>query len=121
MVIVLLTTGLFACAKPDPKPDPDPDPDEPGELSASYLGVLGNTGGNLANGGYYAESNGWIYFSEALSFSKLTKMKADGSDKTLLSNDLDIGMINVIGDWVYYSPGSRVGAGPIVRFKRDGS
>jgi len=122
MVIVLLTTGLFACAKTDPKPDPDPDPNNPVELSASYLGVLGNTSGNLANGGLFAENDGWIYYSDVLDFNRLTKMKTDGSEKSRLGDDWNVGMINVIGDWVYYVPGAIFnGRGSITRIKTDGS
>ena len=122
MVILLVTTGLSACTKADPDPDTKPDPDKPAELSSAFLGDLGNITANLANGGFAVENGGWVYISDPLDFNRLAKMKADGSDKTRLSKDWNVGMINVIGEWIYYVPGTWfIGQGSINRIKTDGT
>ena len=64
----------------------------------SRLPVNKNTNNNLANGGYYAYSNGWVYCSQN---SGLYKMKPDGSSKTLITDEYCTN-INVVDEWIYY-------------------
>jgi hypothetical protein len=61
----------------------------------------GNTLGNIANYGYIAESNGWLYFSDRAN-SGLYKVKKDGSDKVKLF-DQYASNINIAGDYIYFS------------------
>ena len=75
--------------------------------------VTGNTAGNLYNGGLFAEVNGKVYFSNAYDNNNLYVMNPDQSELQKLATG-DIGMINVIGDYVYYysqTSGDQAGLG----------
>lgn len=61
----------------------------------------GNTSGNIANQGWVAENNGWVYYSNSADKFSLYKMRPDGAEKTKL-NDMISYNINVYGGWVYY-------------------
>lgn len=71
-----------------------------GNYNSSVLS--GNTNGNIYNGGFAVASKGWIYFSDLSNKCKLSKMKTDGDEKTVLNNDTPK-YINISGDWIYYS------------------
>lgn len=76
-----------------------------------------NTAGNISNMGLMAEKDGWLYFSLLDSMTVTTnspyaqyvpvhkyvfyKMKVDGTNKTVLNNDLATS-INVVDKWIYY-------------------
>ena len=100
MLVLSLLTG---CGKKPVIPDDDDDP-IPTEFTAK---VIGNTSGNLMNGGQYAEAGGWVYYSsETFDESTLTiatglfKMKSDGSSLVKLA-DGAYRSINVVGDDLY--------------------
>ena len=87
--------------------------------------IRGNTTGNIANGGYVAYQDGWIYYSNLEDERKLYKKRTDGSDLTLLSSNSATN-INVVGDWVYYSnpyyyPTGAPMGGNVYKIKTDGS
>lgn len=63
--------------------------------------ALGNTSGNLYNGGFLSESNGIIYFSNPYDEGKLYSMKSDCTDAKKLS-DSHVASINVQGNYIYY-------------------
>lgn len=63
--------------------------------------TVGNTSGNIRNGGKVALSDGWIYYGGY----KIYKCSGDFSEYTVVSDDGESG-INVVGDWVYYCCGS---------------
>jgi hypothetical protein len=65
----------------------------------------GNTLSNLQNGGLIARQGSWIYFSDPLRGSRLSKMKIDGSRLTPLCDDVS-SAINVWRDKIYYINGS---------------
>ena len=72
--------------------------------------LQGNTTGNILNGGMYAQNIDWIYFTDDTNGSKLSKMKYDGSQKIVLSNDIPR-YINVSNNFIYYcnaSDGSKL-------------
>lgn len=84
----------------------------PDYASIAEINTIGNTSANLVGGiletGTYnafnsviASQGDWIYYADYTNFSKLCKMKSDGTGKTMISEDSVCG-INVIGDWVYY-------------------
>jgi len=89
---------------------------------ARAVNTVGNTSGNLANGGLVAQQGDWIYY---VSFdgknNTLNKIKTDGKGKkTLLYGN--IFYVSVVGDWIYYSCGYLdEGSGSIGRVKTDGS
>jgi hypothetical protein len=62
-------------------------------------GIYGNTPGNLANMGYLAANDGWIYVSDG---DGLYKARPDGSEKTKLVDGLDASDINVADGWIYF-------------------
>lgn len=78
--------------------------------------TLGNTKGNLNNKSYYAEKDGWIYFTDLMNGSKLSKMR-EGMEQVIKLNDELSTNINVVGDWVYYINQEQY----IYRVKTDGS
>lgn len=78
----------------------------------SRFPVNGNTNNNLANGGYYAYSDGWVYCSQN---SGLYKIRPDGSSKILITDGYCTN-INVIDEWIYYISNEK-----ITKIKTDGT
>ncbi len=64
-------------------------------------GYLGNTAGNLNNGGYFCESDGKVYFSNFYDGGTLYCMNADESDIRKLSKQA-VQFLNIIGSHLYY-------------------
>ncbi|MDR2547480.1 MAG: DUF5050 domain-containing protein [Lachnospiraceae bacterium] len=67
----------------------------------------GNTVSNLLNGGIAVYHDGWIYFTDVYT-QTMVKMRADGSDKTVLENGVGYGNLNIVGDWIYFLSANRV-------------
>ena len=87
------------------------------KIPANDISITGNTGGNLNNGGLYAESNGKVYFSNAYDNGCLYSMNADETDLVKLSST-PASSINVGGNFLYYymdSSKSGTGLGYTVR------
>ena len=84
---------------------------------APIVNTVGNTPGNITNGGYAAIQGDWIYYSNVSDGYKLYRIKTDGTGKQKL-NDYKSIYINVVGDWIYYRNSSY---GGIYRMKTDGS
>lgn len=87
------------------------------KIPANDISLTGNTGGNLNNGGLYAESNGKVYFSNAYDNGCLYSMNTDETDLKKISST-QVNSINVGGDFLYYymdSAGSGTGLGYVVR------
>lgn len=59
--------------------------------------MLGNTSGNIVNGGGMAIQDDWIYYNS----DGLCKIKTDGTEKQKLS-DKSVGSINILDDTIYY-------------------
>ena len=73
----------------------------------------GNSSGNLYNGGYFAEKEGIVYFSNQYDGGKLYSMNSDQTNIKKLS-DGSVSFINVLGDYIYYyseTSGSQGGLG----------
>jgi predicted small lipoprotein YifL len=129
LVLLLLGTSLSACTQKDPieeEPiDEEPIDEEPVvvALDQKYQGEIGNTGGNLFNWGLIVDKGEWLYLSEALNFNRIIKMKADGSERTLLTNTQNNFQLNVVGDWIIYLESSSVWSesGVIMKMKTDGT
>ena len=102
---MLVLSLLAGCGKKPVVPDDDDDDDPiPTEFTAK---VIGNTSGNLMNGGQYAVADGWVYCSyETFDESTLSiktglfKMKSDGTNMTRLA-DGEHKSINVVGENIY--------------------
>ncbi len=63
--------------------------------------TLGNTSGNIFNGGVAALSGDWIYYRNDAMLGNLYRIKTDGTKKKQLNED-DVSYINIVGDWIYY-------------------
>ena len=61
----------------------------------------GNSVGNVLNQGFVAGSGDWIYYINIGGDEKLYAIRADGSDRQLLSDE-EAFFLNVAGDRVYY-------------------
>ncbi len=63
--------------------------------------LVGNTGGNLNNGGYFCEGDNCIYFANAYDQGCLYMMYPDFSNITRLSG-ASVAFLNLGGDYLYY-------------------
>lgn len=71
-------------------------------IFANNDNVMGNTNGNLVNGGQVAISGEWIYYSSSIG---IYRMKDDGTEKETLYLWNENGQpvsLNVVGEWIYY-------------------
>lgn len=78
----------------------------------------GNTSGNIANGGYVAQKDEWIYYRNSSDDDRLYKVKIDGSQKTKITDDRPR-YINVVSDWLFYS--NEADKNKLYRIKTDGT
>lgn len=63
--------------------------------------AVGNTAGNLNNGGYFCEDGGIVYFANAYDDYTLYTMNSDESDIRKMSNS-QVKLINGAGKYLYY-------------------
>lgn len=63
--------------------------------------TVGNTAGNLNNGGLFCESDGKVYFANAYDNNALYSMNADETELVKLSSN-SVASINAGGDYLYY-------------------
>ncbi|WP_066172551.1 DUF5050 domain-containing protein [Bacillus marinisedimentorum] len=66
------------------------------DISSLYVG---NSVGNIINGGVVAQDGDWIY---SINYDSIYKVKTDGTNKTKITSDL-AEYINVTDGWIYYS------------------
>lgn len=64
-------------------------------------GTVGNTAGNLNNGGYFCESDGLVYFANAYDGGSLYCMNPDETEIRKL-NRSEVYQLNAAGDYLYY-------------------
>lgn len=88
IVIGVLITGVIFATRTKKIPNNPPE-------------TIGNTSGNLNNGGYFCESNGVIYFSNFNDSHFLYKMDLNGSNISRLM-DVPVSYINAGGDYLYF-------------------
>ena len=74
--------------------------------------AVGNTAGNISNGGDFCEYDGYIYYSNPADKNRLYRMKTDGTGSVKLSDDT-VHNINVYGDYIFYSKQTKNIAGGI--------
>jgi len=73
-----------------------------GRLPENPTGTVGNTAGNLYNGGYFCEdAEGRVFFSNSYDNGSLYVMNADETDIQKLSSN-KVKSINTGGDYLYY-------------------
>ena len=67
--------------------------------------TIGNSAGNLYNGGYFDEDEGVVYFSNPLDHYSMYTMNPDETDvKKIIDNNT--GLINAAGKYVFYYQGT---------------
>jgi hypothetical protein len=88
-------------AAPTPIPSPPPATNE-------LPDNVGNTTGNISNGGLAAMRDGWIYYRNTSDGGRIYAMRADGSDRRRVSEDGVGGNTNVVGDTIYYTSWQRI-------------
>lgn len=72
-------------------------------------GTIGNTSGNLYNGGLFCESGGYVYFSNPYDENALYSMRPDESEmKKLITTQ--VSSINADGNYLYYYQGGSGGS-----------
>lgn len=70
--------------------------------TAQVSGVkLGNSPGNIANGGYVASQGDWIYYVDQTAIYKIDKKDRTQKYEIIDTNE-DVGYLNVIDDWIYF-------------------
>lgn len=84
ILIVLILCVVFTGRIPENDPD-----------------TVGNTPGNLNNGGYFCESDGRVYFANAYDNYALYSMNPDETDLKKLSGN-SVSSINAAGNYLYY-------------------
>lgn len=67
--------------------------------------TVGNTPGNLNNGGYFCEMDGRVYFANAYDNFALYSMNPDETD-LIKFNDGAVSSINAAGNYLYYAQSS---------------
>ena len=72
-----------------------------GRVTMNPDGTVGNTAGNLNNGGLFCEYNGYVYFANTNDNSYLYRMKPDETEMEKLL-DVQPGNILAGGDYLYY-------------------
>ena len=71
----------------------------PNRIPLTNDDTVGNTPGNLNNGGYFCESDGRVYFANAYDDYALYSMKADESDLKKI-NDGSFSCLNAGGGYL---------------------
>lgn len=75
------------------------------------VGTIGNTAGNLYNGGLFCEDDGYVYFSNPYDSYALYRMRPDETEIVKLV-ETETGSINAAGKYFYfYQKGSGSGEG----------
>lgn len=81
-----------------------------GKVKLNDSNVVGNTAGNLNNGGLFCEKNGLVYFSNPYDNGALYSMKADGTEiKRIIS--AKVKFISADENHIYYYQQSASGTG----------
>lgn len=82
-----------------------------------YIKYMGNTNGNIKEGGYVVEDNTYTYYINTDDNDRLYKVKKDGTENVKLTDCYSY-ELNMIGNYIYFTEGT---PGYINRIKRDGS
>lgn len=72
-----------------------------GRVPMNDNNTVGNTAGNLNNGGLFCESDGKVYFANAYDNNALYSMNSDETEMTKLT-DNSVASINAGGDYLYF-------------------
>lgn len=89
-------------------------------VSAGVANTIGNTPSNSNQWGHVAAQGNWVYYSNSNYNHYLYKMRKDGSEKQILTEDSALA-INVVGEWIYYTNEDGSGDGGLYKIRIDGS
>lgn len=93
IVIVLIVLGIVVVSNMVMKVEPLPED------------TIGNSAGNLYNGGFFDEDEGVVYFSNPLDHYSMYTMNPDETNiKKIIDNNT--GLINAAGKYIFYYQGS---------------
>lgn len=97
IILVFICTGIIVNINKRITPNPD--------------GTIGNTAGNLYNGGYFCEDDGYVYFSNPYDNYAMYRMKPDETELEKIV-ETETCSINAAGKYIYfYQTGSGSGEG----------
>lgn len=82
---------------------------------ASIQPVMGNSSGNMNNGGIAARQGEWVYFNTG---NAIYKEKTDGSERMLVIN-AGVSNLNVADEWIFYAGSGDVSK--IYKVRTDGT
>lgn len=121
-VIVMVSMILFSgCSTLDKLNNPSQNTNSPpkntDEVKTSYESV-GNTYGNIINGGYAVKSTDKLYYIKDESSGNLYKANSDWSEEGVISTGSQLQYINVMDEWIFYSDKYDDG---IYKIKTDGT
>ena len=68
-----------------------------GGTESDSVNTVGNTNGNISNGGMAAKLGDWIYYVNSGDNDRIYKIKSDGTEKTKLADD-EASNINAAGE-----------------------
>lgn len=108
-LILVLVMGLTACSSKTDTPTgngsvADGTSSKPTDNSSpvNNENLMGNTNGNLVNGGRVAISGEWIYYSL---LDGMYRLKSDGTEKEMLygwDTNTNPSPLCIVGEWIYY-------------------
>lgn len=85
-----------------------------GRFRYNKEGDVGNTTGNIYNGGLFCEYKGYVYFANPADDNSLYRIKDDGTDLKKLHTD-SVSYIQVVNDYIYYVRLNRTSADVVLR------
>lgn len=88
--------------------------------SEDQKAAMGNSNDNIANLGYAAALDEWIYFRNEADHASLHRIRTDGSETAKLNEDRPI-FLNALAGWIYYMDLDEPGEEQIIRIRPDGS
>ncbi len=116
LVLCLLAVMAVGGCTDETEPDDDPDPNGNGTDEDPPETPPSGRGNQI--GLYDAlvlEADGWIYYSH-FPYEEVSKVRIDGTDPSVISNDTRAVSFNKVGDWICY-----VCDAGLVRIKPDGT
>jgi hypothetical protein len=100
LILTVLMLVVTACSQ-SPATNPADDPSD-NNVPEPKAVVLGNTPGNIVNGGMMCGADGSVYFRSEADNWRLYKARPDGCEKQKVSDDMP-SYLNVAEGWIYYS------------------
>jgi hypothetical protein len=123
IIISLITISIAGCQTASDDLHEEADQTDPDiSQDVEEYEQTDNHAGNQINGGYIAEHEGWLYYSNLKDGGKIYKVQINGGEHFKINDDYSI-KITVEGDWIYYLSIERASytSGDIYKVRTDGS